>query len=115
VDSSRPAEVVFSGAASANGATPTYSGGTCVSTPCHGAVFPRGHASGGTNTSPTWTRVDGTEAGCGACHGLPPPAPHPLGDLNPVCSACHENIAPDNTTFLRPDLHVNGTVTFEVP
>jgi predicted CxxxxCH...CXXCH cytochrome family protein len=115
LDSTLPAEVMFSGAATANVASPVYSGATCTSTPCHGAVFPRGHSSGGTNTSPTWTRVDGTEASCGACHGLPPPAPHPLGDLNPVCGACHENISPDNATFLRPDLHVNGSVTFEVP
>jgi hypothetical protein len=46
---------------------------------------------------------------------LPPPAPHPRGDLNPTCSACHENIDPDNLTFNRPDLHVDGIVTFTLP
>jgi hypothetical protein len=45
---------------------------------------------------------------------LPPPPPHPYAALNPVCSACHENIAPDNTTFERPELHVDGVVTFGV-
>ena len=114
-DTPPPAEVLFSGAAAAYGGTPLYSAGSCQDTSCHGAVFSEGHASGGSNTAPTWTRVDGTQAACGACHALPPPRPHPIADLNPVCSACHENIAADNTTFTRPDLHVDGIVTFLVP
>jgi predicted CxxxxCH...CXXCH cytochrome family protein len=115
LDSARPAEVTFSGAAIAFGATPTYANGTCQNTACHGAQFPNGHASGGAHTVPTWTRVNGTEAACGSCHGLPPPPPHPLGSLNPTCNACHKNIAADNRTFLRPDLHADGIVTFDVP
>ena len=50
-----------------------------------------------------------------ACHSLPPPAPHPYLQFNPVCSACHQDIAPDNKTFVRPDLHADGIVTFSVP
>jgi predicted CxxxxCH...CXXCH cytochrome family protein len=115
VDSSPPAELVFSGAAVAFGATPVYEEGACRRTACHGGVFPDNHASGGSNVAPSWTIVDGTQAACGSCHALPPPAPHPRADLNPVCSACHENIAPDNTTFTRPELHVDGNVTFVVP
>jgi predicted CxxxxCH...CXXCH cytochrome family protein len=114
-DTPPPAEVLFSGAAAAYGGTPLYAAGSCQDTSCHGAVFPEGHASGGSNTAPTWTRVDGTQAACGACHALPPPPPHPLADLNPVCNACHQDIAADNTTFTRPDLHVDGIVTFLVP
>jgi predicted CxxxxCH...CXXCH cytochrome family protein len=115
VDTSTPAEVTFSGAAIAFGGAPLYSGGTCQGTSCHGGAFPSGHASGGSNTMPVWTNVDGSETACGACHGLPPPAPHPRGDLNPICSACHENIAADNIGFLRPELHVDGVVTFTLP
>jgi predicted CxxxxCH...CXXCH cytochrome family protein len=115
LDSPRPAELLFSGAAVAYGAAPTYANGTCRNTACHGAVFPDGDASGGTHTAPNWTRVDGSEAACGTCHGLPPPPPHPYGSLNPTCNACHQDIAPDNRTFLRPDLHVDGIVTFSVP
>jgi predicted CxxxxCH...CXXCH cytochrome family protein len=115
LDTPPPAEVVFNGAAVAFGGTPSYAGGTCQGTSCHGGAFPAGHASGGSNTTPLWTLVDGTQATCGACHGLPPPAPHPRGDLNPTCGACHENIAPDNLTFLRPELHVDGVVTFTIP
>lgn len=115
VDTALPAELFFSGAAVAFGATPDYANGSCQLTPCHGAVFPDGHRSGASNPAPVWTSVDGTQAACGSCHSLPPPAPHPRADLNPVCKACHENIADDNTTFVRPDLHVDGIVTFDVP
>jgi predicted CxxxxCH...CXXCH cytochrome family protein len=115
LDSLLPAEVVFSGAAVAFGAAPVYSGGSCQGSACHGAQLPDGHASGGTLTEPSWTVVDGTQAACGTCHALPPPAPHPKAEFNPVCSACHENIAPDNATFVAPALHVDGVVTFDVP
>ena len=115
VDSALPAEVIFSGAALAYGASPSYVNGSCRNTSCHGAVFPDGNASGGTHTVPSWTKVDGTQASCGSCHALPPPAPHPYLQLNPICSACHENMAPDNRTFVRPDLHADGIVTFSVP
>jgi predicted CxxxxCH...CXXCH cytochrome family protein len=115
VDTETPAEVVFDGVALAFGGAARYENGRCKDTSCHGGVFPDEQASGATNPAPLWTRVDGTEAACGKCHGLPPPAPHPRGALNPTCSACHENIAPDNRTFDRPDLHVDGVVTFVLP
>lgn len=114
VDSAGPAEVTLSGVALSFGAGAAYENGRCTNTSCHGAVFPLGNESGGSNVTPQWTRVDGSEAACGSCHGLPPPAPHPRGELNPVCSACHENIESDNVTFLRPELHVDGVVTFEL-
>lgn len=109
VDSERPAELAFSGVALAYGAVPKYADGTCQSTSCHGAVLP--DPSGGSNTEPTWTRVDGTEAACGSCHGVPPPPPHPF-DTYP-CSHCHGDIAEDGT-FTHPELHVDGSVTFQV-
>jgi len=112
MDSALPAELVFSGVAAAFGATPTYSGGSCQGTACHGGSFPDGHNSGGSNTAPLWTRVDGSQAACGACHGLPPPRPHPYPT---DCSQCHKNISSDNLTFIRGDLHVDGQVTFELP
>jgi predicted CxxxxCH...CXXCH cytochrome family protein len=115
LDSAAPAEVVFSGVALAHGATPTYTQGRCENTACHGAVFPDGHASGGLNTAPSWTVVDGSEAVCGSCHGLPPPRPHPYVEQSPNCSGCHQDLAPDNRSFVRPDLHIDGEVTFTVP
>ena len=115
LDGAMPAQVIFSGAATANGATPTYTNGKCQNTACHGAVFSEGNESGGTNTTPQWNQVDGTQAACGTCHALPPPRPHPYVDQSPNCSGCHEDLAPDNKRFVRPDLHVDGVVTFTVP
>lgn len=115
LDGAVPAQVVFSGAAVAHGATPSYANGRCENTACHGAVLPEGHDSGGSNTAPQWTRVDGTQAACGTCHALPPPRPHPYVDQSPNCSGCHQNLAPNNMSFVRPDLHVDGVVTFTLP
>jgi predicted CxxxxCH...CXXCH cytochrome family protein len=112
LDSARPAELTFSGAALAFGAVPAYANGACGNTACHGAVFPNGHASGATSPSPVWTTVDGSQNACGACHSLPPPRPHPYQS---DCSQCHKDIAPGNLVFLRPELHVDGIVTFELP
>jgi len=112
LDSALPAELTFSGVAIANGATPEYANGTCQSTSCHGAIFTDGNPSGGTNTAPTWTRVDGSEAACGSCHSYPPPPPHPFAG-NP-CHNCHTNIAADDLTFTHPELHVDGVVTFQI-
>jgi predicted CxxxxCH...CXXCH cytochrome family protein len=115
VDTPGPAEVRLTGVAVAFGGEAKYTNGRCENTACHGGAFPEGNESGATHAAPLWTRVDGSQAACGGCHGLPPPAPHPRGDLNPTCSVCHENIEPDNRTFRRPELHVDGEVTFLLP
>ncbi|MEB2311448.1 MAG: CxxxxCH/CxxCH domain-containing protein [Sorangiineae bacterium] len=112
LDSPRPAELTFSGVAVAWGAAPTLDGATCRNTYCHGEHFVAGHASGGALTRPLWTTVDGTQAACGTCHGLPPPAPHPANADD--CATCHENLD-SNLDFIRPELHVDGDVTFRVP
>jgi predicted CxxxxCH...CXXCH cytochrome family protein len=109
MDTDRPAEVVFSDVATVGGANPSYANGSCGSTYCHGAVFPEERPSGGSNTEPIWTRVDGTEAACGACHGLPPPPPHPLNTY--PCHQCHSDIDTDDRTFIHPEQHVDGVVT----
>ena len=49
---------------------------------CHGQTL----AAGGAITAPLWTKVDGTQAACGTCHGAPPPEPH---TQNPACDLCH--------------------------
>ncbi|HET9954941.1 MAG TPA: CxxxxCH/CxxCH domain-containing protein [Polyangiaceae bacterium] len=110
-----PPDVVFSGLASAFGAAPKYIEGRCADTACHGAFFPEGHRSGGSRTTPEWTNPRSSEAACGSCHSLPPPRPHPYAENSPDCSSCHENVAPDNRSFVRPDLHVDGVVTFTLP
>lgn len=109
LDSAQPAELTFSGAAIARGVTPEYVNGTCQSTTCHGAPAAAGDPTGGTNTAPTWTRV-GSVAACGSCHSYPPPPPHP--NSGEACHDCHANIAEDGLTFTRPDLHVDGNITY---
>jgi len=113
LDTAGPAELSFTGVAAAFGATPGYANGSCKDTACHGAVFPDGHASGGTLTVPQWTTVDGSQAACGSCHGLPPPRPHPYHAED--CGRCHEDAALDGKSFLHPELHVDGVVTFTRP
>lgn len=113
LDSSAPAEVIFSGVALANQASPLYVDHTCAGTPCHGAKSMDGNSFGGANPTPSWTDVQPTPAACTSCHGLPPPPPHPDPPL--VCNGCHKDIDRDNQTFLRPDLHVDGKLTFTLP
>src|SRR5262245_1405119 len=75
--------VTFGELARTGGAKPSWdrASATCSASYCHGGTLP-----GGTNTTPQWTKVDGTQAACGSCHGVPPAAPHPQ---NPNCNSCH--------------------------
>lgn len=113
VDTSYPAEVQFRGPATAFEAPPVFDAdsGTCKNTFCHGGYFVGGRPSNGTRIEPAWLDDSGEPAACGACHSLPPPAPHPPEN---TCSDCHRNIEEDRT-FSRPDLHVDGLVTFNLP
>src|SRR6266702_1231068 len=86
--------------ATSGGANPTWNGATCASTYCHGATL----NAGGSVTAPVWTKVDGTQAACGACHGVPPPAPHVQ---NAACGGCHAGYT---ATAVNASLHLNGKV-----
>ncbi|GEJ57086.1 CxxxxCH/CxxCH domain c-type cytochrome [Anaeromyxobacter diazotrophicus] len=104
------ATVTFGGVATTGSLVPTWdrSSATCASTYCHGATL-----QGGTNTKPTWTTLDGTQAKCGTCHGAPPPAPHPAvsGGLG-SCAMCHQGSV-DATGAVKPypaGQHLDGTV-----
>lgn len=106
-------EVRFQGVARSNQANPTYSAAnaTCSNAACHDVSNLLGAPGGGQHTTPRWTLVDGSQRQCTSCHGMPPPAPHPaLTD----CATCHRNASPDGG-FVRPDLHIDGRVTFAVP
>lgn len=102
--------VTFGAVASARGATPSWNAqaATCA-TFCHGETL-----AGGSNTSPKWTAVDGSQIACGSCHGLPPSAKHPVNALGLKCSDCHDTVAQDssgNLTIAKPEQHVNGAVS----
>ncbi len=93
-------EVVFSGPAVASGVDATYDPATATCTTyCHGASIP-----GGTAITPDWTVVDGTFSACGACHGNPPPAPHPASSN---CAGCHGDGGASD-----PSAHIDGTLDF---
>ena len=87
-----PAEVVFTGMGA--GAAWDHDAETCTNSYCHGdtlhQVDPNSGAivggAGGTVTQPIWTKVDGSQSACGACHGNPPPNPHPQDS---DCGKCH--------------------------
>ena len=103
MDGDGVAELTFAGVAVANGAQPVWNGDTCANAYCHGSA-----ALGGAAIEPTWTLVDGSQAQCGSCHSLPPPAPHPPGT---DCGSCHPTVQPGSSmTFLDPDSHINGKV-----
>jgi predicted CxxxxCH...CXXCH cytochrome family protein len=79
----------------------------CSNTYCHGITL-----AGGANNSPRW---DDTAylapAGCGTCHGFPPPIPPHIGfTSNTSCKSCHPNVNASNTGFDDPTRHVNGAV-----
>ncbi len=102
-----PAEVHFGASAQANGAQPTWNGTTC-STYCHGQTLDGGN---GSNITPAWTTVNGTQAACGTCHGLPPAAPHPQVAN---CSQCHGAVIGADGGFVNAALHIDGQVEAQV-
>ena len=108
-DTPLPAELTFAGVSSAFGATPAYDGTSCTDSYCHGAMFVNGNESGGNRTTPAWTMVDGSQAGCGSCHGIPPPGPGGTHPSSTTCHLCHQHVN-DDYTFNDPNLHVNGVV-----
>ncbi|ABS26029.1 CxxxxCH/CxxCH domain-containing protein [Anaeromyxobacter sp. Fw109-5] len=94
------AGVAFSGLAVPPVGTPAWdrAQATCASTYCHGG------RAGGSVPVPLWTRTDGSDRACGACHGAPPPVPHPA---NADCGACHPGYA---AGAVNVETHVNGLV-----
>jgi predicted CxxxxCH...CXXCH cytochrome family protein len=113
VDTALPAEVAFSGVATAFEARPVFDAGSCVQTYCHGDQFIGGRPSGGVDTRPSWVLPGDVSAlTCQSCHGLPPPAPHPQAADD--CSSCHRNVD-DNRLFIAAATHVDGVVTFFLP
>jgi predicted CxxxxCH...CXXCH cytochrome family protein len=105
-------DVEFGGLATTGlAAPPVWDRGaaTCSGTYCHGATL-----AGGANPAPTWTRVGQGEAACGACHGLPPPGPHPAvaGGLT-ACHLCHETTVDEDGGIVPAaggGVHLDGQI-----
>jgi predicted CxxxxCH...CXXCH cytochrome family protein len=115
--------------AKTGGLSPSYNPATgmCTNVYCHGNAMPGGDTSG-SNKTPVWNNPAYlpptlTVAGCGNCHGFPPPvsAGHPsvslpagfpaTAPIGASCS-CHGNINPAGnsyaTIFIDKTLHING-------
>ncbi len=104
LDTPLPAELTWGDLATTADASPTWdsAGATCAETYCHGATL-----SGGTNKTPDWTVIDGSQAACGTCHGAPPPWPHPSsGD----CASCHPQTMDGSAIDVAGGFHINGVV-----
>lgn len=102
IDDHLPAELTFSALAKSGGATPLWNGVTCSGTYCHGATL-----SGGSLTSPVWTKVDGTASKCGACHSLPPSQNH---STSTNCSSCHGGVVDASMKIIDAKLHIDGKI-----
>jgi predicted CxxxxCH...CXXCH cytochrome family protein len=106
---SQPLDLTWGTLAKANGAAPSWNATalTCANF-CHGSTMP-----GGTLTAPVWNKVDGSQAACGTCHGLPPPSPHPAVASITGCVGCHAStVSADGTIDVAGGMHVNGVVNF---
>ena len=104
IDTALPAEVVFGALATRAESAPVWDRAamTCTNAYCHGSTI-----GGGTNKVPKWNVVDGSQASCGSCHGLPPPLPHPAAT---TCDACHGPVAGPNLTLAMPLRHADGVL-----
>lgn len=99
VDSELPAEISFGTLATdSSRVTPTWDGNdNCSNVYCHGAFD-----LGAQPYSVSWTIGD-TE--CGACHGLPPAAPHV--QIN-ACQFCHGSVVNADQEIIDKTKHING-------
>lgn len=113
------AEINFGNLATHNGVSPTYSfsNNTCANTYCHGNfAFYRDSSNfafaytaatmEGSNFSPKWNQVDGSQAVCGSCHGLPPVG-HIAAELN-TCVNCHPGVVDGQGNIVDRTKHING-------
>ena len=90
---------------------PSYSGGSCTSTYCHGA-----RVAGGGLKNPLWT--SGAAArGCGACHGNPPLAVFGTTRVHPNrsdCSTADCHGAGYGATVVTATTHIDGKIDVSV-
>lgn len=98
--------------AKANGLTPSFEGSaaTCANVWCHapvgyGLLLPG--TSGGLNSKPTWTTSGGSQAMCGACHGVPPFTGQHLRHAFVGCGSCHAGYSFNS---VDKAIHVDGRI-----
>ncbi len=101
--------VLFGSFSQTGGLSPVFTATNlqCTNVYCHGATL-----AGGANKSPRWNDTAYlTAAGCGTCHGFPPPnAVHTGFTSSTVCKTCHPHVNAANTGFDDPTKHINGLI-----
>lgn len=121
IDGTAHAEIVFGNFAKTQSSNPAYStaDNKCSNTYCHGnfkfskasSQYPFVYTEDfiqGNNYSPQWNKVDGSEAKCGTCHGLPPKG-HQESDLR-SCGTCHQGIVDATGKIIDKSKHMNGQI-----
>jgi len=117
-------DIAFGSLSSTNvAALPSYNFGTnkCSNTYCHGGfVFKKSNAGAahdyiytedqitGNNFMPQWNKVDGSQAACGTCHGLPPKG-HIQLDIK-FCVNCHGSVINEAGQIIDKSKHINGKI-----
>jgi predicted CxxxxCH...CXXCH cytochrome family protein len=122
IDGNNRAEVTmttkYSNYQNANG-TYNLTNYTCSNTYCHGNfTFPKATSQWqfaytadnmvGNNYTPVWNKVDGTQAKCGTCHGLPPTG-HMASDLS-GCATCHIGVVDKYGNIIDKTKHMDGKI-----
>ncbi|MBA4250099.1 MAG: hypothetical protein C0425_00960 [Chlorobiaceae bacterium] len=121
IDNSARAELTF-GAFTNSGPTPArYDPATnsCSNTYCHGNfVFLRSASSFqfaytadrmvGNNDTVKWNQVDGSQATCGSCHGLPPTGHIPSALT--ACANCHAGVVDNQGRIIDKKKHIDGKI-----
>ncbi len=122
MDSDLPAEVMFSNLAITNiasNASYDHSTGTCSNTYCHGNFEFSKDSSDlqfmytedkmvGNNMDVVFNKVDGSQAECGSCHGLPPKGHIESALSNCGNVGCHIGIVDAEGNIIDKEKHING-------
>lgn len=120
-DGTAKAELIFGSQSNKGPSASSYNFTTnlCSNTYCHGnfsfsrtnSNYPFAYTADnmvGNNFSPDWKKVDGTQATCGTCHGLPPTG-HMASELR-SCATCHQGVVDSQGRIIDKIKHINGQI-----
>jgi hypothetical protein len=121
INANGKAQVIFGAVANYGGVNSSYDFSTnkCSNTWCHGnfafskanSDYPTFYTADkieGENFSPQWNKVDGSQAKCGTCHGLPPKG-HVYAEIT-GCIDCHPGVVDKYGNIADKTKHMNGKI-----